>query len=70
MSYFQTHILDATRAVSVSQRSAATLRAQAAVYRRMADGAHTLTSLEGLNKVADRYEAMAEKREQQEVVGG
>jgi len=36
----------------------------------MADGAHTLTSLEGLNKVADRYEAMAEKREQQEVVGG
>jgi hypothetical protein len=36
----------------------------------MADGAHTLTSLEGLNRVADRYEALAERREQQDVEGG
>jgi hypothetical protein len=70
MSYPYAHILDTTHTVSVSQRSAATLRAQAATYRHMADSAHTLLSLEGLNRVADRYEALAEKREQQEVDRG
>ncbi len=47
----------------LSLQSAAQLRAQAAVYRRMAATAHTAAVLHGLMKIADRYDQLAETRE-------
>jgi hypothetical protein len=46
-----------------SQRSAAELRARAVVYRRMAATARTAAVLEGLMRIADRYDRIAETRE-------
>jgi len=51
---------------SLSERSVAELRAQAAEYRRMAGTARTAAVMRGLNKVADRLEALADRREREE----
>jgi hypothetical protein len=51
----------------LSQRDAATLRAQAMAYRDMAQTAHSAQNLAGLLKVADRYDAAADNRERAEV---
>jgi hypothetical protein len=48
------------------QRSAAQLRAQAAVYRRMAKTASTTPVIEGLMRIADRYDLLAETREERD----
>lgn len=49
-----------------TQRSAAQLRAQAAVYRRMAETARTTPVIEGLMRIADRYDLLAETRAEDE----
>jgi hypothetical protein len=50
---------------SLSERSVAEIRAQAAEYRRMAGTARTAAVMRGLHKVADRLEALAEQRERE-----
>jgi hypothetical protein len=50
----------------LSQRSSAELRAQAAEYRRMADSARTFAAAAALLKIADRYDALADRREIEE----
>jgi hypothetical protein len=50
----------------LSERSAADLRAQAAGYRRMAQTARTATALSGLQKIADRLDALADQRERED----
>ncbi len=49
--------------VPLSQRSAVELRAQAAEYRRMAESAHTTGAFESLLRLADRFDALAERRD-------
>jgi hypothetical protein len=49
-----------------TQRSAAQLRAQAAVYRRMAETARTTPVIGGLMRIADRYDLLAETRAEDE----
>jgi hypothetical protein len=50
----------------LSQRSAAELRAEAAKYRRMAASATTIVARDSLNKIADRFESLADQREREE----
>jgi hypothetical protein len=49
----------------LSERSVAELRAKAAEYRQMAATARTMHAMEGLRKLADRFDALADKREQE-----
>ena len=53
----------------VSERSAAELRANAAEYRRMAGTASTPEVRDRLNTIADRFDALADRRER-EAAGG
>jgi len=50
----------------LSERSVAEIRALAAEYRRMAETARTMASMDGLRKIADRLDAMADRREREE----
>jgi hypothetical protein len=50
--------------VPLSQRSVAELRARAAEYRQCADTARTLLATNGLLKLAQRFDALADQREQ------
>jgi hypothetical protein len=50
-----------------SQRSVAELREQAAGYRRMAETARVLNTEEALIKIADRFDALADQREQEQL---
>jgi len=47
-------------------RSPDELRARAAQFRQMARGARTVATVPALLRLADRYEALAEVREQEE----
>jgi len=47
----------------LSERSVAELRARAAEYRRLAETARTATVMDGLRKVAERIDAIADQRE-------
>ena len=49
---------------NLTQRSAAQLRTQAATYRRMAQTARMVDAAAALLKVADRFDALADQREQ------
>jgi hypothetical protein len=53
--------------VPLSQRSVAELREQAMAYRRMAETAHVLDIRARLVKIAARFDALADQREQQEL---
>lgn len=48
----------------LSARSAAELRTQADDYRRMAETARTPDVAAGLRRIADRFDAMADQRDQ------
>lgn len=50
----------------LSERSATELRAQAAKYRSMAQTARTEIAHSGLQKIADRLDALADQREREE----
>ena len=54
----------------MSKRSVAELRAKAAEYRRMVETARVLKTRAALIKIADRYDALADKREEEENLGG
>ncbi len=49
----------------LSERSAAELRKEAAEYRRMADTATTMAVMDGLRKIADRLDALADQKERE-----
>jgi hypothetical protein len=49
----------------MSKRSVADLRAQAAAYRQMPETARLLNAREALIKLADRFDALADQREQE-----
>jgi len=49
----------------LAERTIAELRAQAAEYRRMAETARTLQIAESLRALADRFEGLADTREQE-----
>jgi hypothetical protein len=49
--------------IPLSQRSVAELRAQAHEYRRMAESARTMVVFESLLRLADRFDALADRRE-------
>jgi hypothetical protein len=55
---------------AVSERSVADLRARAAAYRRVAETACVLSTREALVKIADRYDALADEGEQEQLWGG
>jgi hypothetical protein len=48
--------------IPLSKRSVAELRAQAAAYRRLADGARTDEVAASLRRIAARYDALADRR--------
>jgi hypothetical protein len=50
----------------LSEQSAAEIRARAEEYRRMAESARTLPVRESLRKLAERLDAIADRREQEE----
>ena len=54
----------------MSKRSVAELQAKTAEYRRMAETARLLKTRAALIKIADRYDALADKREEEENLGG
>jgi hypothetical protein len=54
----------------MGKRSVAELRAKAAEYRRLAETARVLKTRAALINLADRYDALADKREQEESSGG
>jgi hypothetical protein len=49
-----------------TQQSSEELRARAAEYRRMATNARTIAAAAALLKIADRYDALADRREIEE----
>ena len=55
--------------VTLSQLSVAELREQAAAYRRMAETARVLNITAALRKIAERFAALADKREQEQFSG-
>ena len=55
---------------AVSERSAADLRAQAAVYRGLAETSHVLSVRAALAELADRYDALADQGEHKQFGGG
>ena len=55
---------------SPSQRSVAELREQAAGYRRAAKAARVIHVSEALIKIADRFDDLADQREQEQASGG
>ena len=50
-------------------RSAAQLRARAQDFQQLAKAARTIAAVGALLRLADRYEALAESREQKEAGG-
>jgi hypothetical protein len=51
--------------IAPKDRSPEDLRARAGEYRRMASTAHTMEILTALSRLADRFEAAADQREQE-----
>jgi hypothetical protein len=49
---------------NLTQQSAAQLRTRAVAYRRMAETARMVDAVAGLLKIADRFDALADQREQ------
>ena len=56
--------------LAVSERTVADLRAQAAVYRGLAETSHVLSVRAALVKIADRYDALADEGERELLGGG
>jgi hypothetical protein len=54
----------------MTQQSVAELRNRAAAYRRAAQTARMAKVRDGLIELADRYDALADKREQEDNWGG
>ena len=50
----------------LGEHSAAELRQRAAEYRHMADTARTAQAMEGLRKLAERFDALADRREREQ----
>ena len=50
---------------NLSQRSVAQLRTQADAYRRMAGAARMIDAAAALLKIADRFDALADQRDQE-----
>jgi hypothetical protein len=55
---------------AVSERTVADLRVQAAVYRSMAEISRVLSFRAALVKIADRYDALADEGECEQLGGG
>jgi hypothetical protein len=51
--------------ISPSERSPEDLRTCATAYRRMADTAHTMDVVAALSRIADRFDAAANRRERE-----
>ena len=54
---------------NLSQRSVAQLRTQADAYRRMAGTARMVDAAAALLKIAERFDALADQREQEQSCG-
>ena len=54
---------------AMRKRSVADLRAQAVAYRRMAKPARMLNIRDALMKIAARYDALADQRDQERIRG-